>query len=191
MCRYRMGMSSAIFHLPRISVDITANCEFYFCPCWHVLDAIVRNKTYFYFLRQTGNLHITKTRGEPRRSRRVRSSCCLLNLCYVIYIYLRKLVFNAISISDDVLVVFSTYRYTIMGVANGAGTSYPSEAPVSAVTQWVSLMDPELLTLQKHRFQPWLLSASWFTIFSFFCSVLWIMVFPFVSDLLAIVLCVL
>ena len=77
LCTYRMGMLSAIFHLPRISVDITANCEFYFCPCWSVLDAIVRNKTYFYFLRQTGNPHITKTRGEPRRSRRVRSSCCL------------------------------------------------------------------------------------------------------------------
>ena len=98
---------------------------------------------------------------------------------------------NAISISDDVLVVFSTYSYTIMGVANGAGISYPSEAPVSAVTQWVSLMEPELLTLHKHRFQPWVLSASWFTIFSFFCSVLWIMVFPFVSYLLTIVLFVL
>ena len=44
LCRYRMGMSSAIFHL---SVDITANCEFYFCPCWRVLDAIVRNKRIF------------------------------------------------------------------------------------------------------------------------------------------------
>jgi hypothetical protein len=47
LCRYRMGMSSAIFHLPMISVDITANCEFYFCPCWRVLDAIVRNKRIF------------------------------------------------------------------------------------------------------------------------------------------------
>ena len=95
---------------------------------------------------------------------------------------------NAISLSDDVLVVFSTYSCT-MDVANGAGTSYPS--PVSAVTQWVSLVKLELLTLQKHRFQPWLFSASWFSIFSFLCNVLWIMVFPFVSDLLAIVLCVL
>ena len=59
------------------------------------------------------------------------------------------------------------------------------------VTQWVSLVKLELLTLQKHRFQPWLLSASWFSIFSFLCNVLWIMVFPFVSDLLVIVLCVL
>jgi hypothetical protein len=55
----------------------------------------------------------------------------------------------------------------------------------------VSLVKLELLTLQKHRFQPWLLSASWFSIFSFLCNVLWIMVFPFVSDLLVIVLCVL
>jgi len=47
LCTYRMGMLSAIFHLPRISVDITANCEFYFCPCWRVLDAIVLNKRIF------------------------------------------------------------------------------------------------------------------------------------------------
>ena len=39
---------------------------------------------------------------------------------------------NAISISDDVLVVFSTYSYT-MGVTGEAGTSYPSETPVSAL----------------------------------------------------------
>ena len=67
LCRYRMGMSSAIFHLPMISVDITANCEFYFCPCWRVLDAIVRTKefvltTYFYYLRQTGNIGDTRHR---------------------------------------------------------------------------------------------------------------------------------